>query len=221
MSEMETTEGVDRERIENFPLFCENVKIAQSKALKNRCKDFMEIMKKHQEIILVHFDMFENTAIHVATGSINPRLLEELIQMVPVADLERWQALCKKSSGGNTVLHEIVFRKRVLDMARVVFSFEDALHSRKMEEKRPLLELTNNQGETPLFMAAIVIGQHLHVAIWLISTTGFGNSWRNVQMFEEIDHMWKEKKENELAKYLAHIWVEKDLSWQDSPKEYN
>ncbi|CAJ1948668.1 unnamed protein product [Sphenostylis stenocarpa] len=269
-------EGVDWERVEKFPLFCENIKEAQSEAMENRWKDFKETMMKHQEIILKPFDLFENTAIHVATGSNNPRLLQELIQLVPEA--ERWQALCKKNREGNTVLHEIVFSKNVTHMADVVFSFEDELHPPEMEEKRPLLELTNVRGETPLFMAAMhgklkilkhmanravthhmdlrkhwhrsdeynvlhvsVIGQHLHVAIWLVrmdeelalekdkknltclqllsKMPHVFRSHTQMGAFEGIDHMWKEKKKHKLADSLANILIEKDLSWQASFNE--
>ncbi|KAK7382755.1 hypothetical protein VNO80_01812 [Phaseolus coccineus] len=182
--------------MEETTLFCEEMKEAQKAAMEKQWKEFKKRMMEKPENILKQFDLFGNTAIHVATRS-NPQLLTEFIEMVPVQ--QRWDALCKKNVEGNTVLHELVFSKKAREMAVVVFRFEDQLLTPR---KEPLLELRNNRGETPLFVAAMhgkqkilkymaervgtmnlgkhfrrsdkynalhasVIGQHFHVAIWL------------------------------------------------------
>ncbi|XP_068478580.1 uncharacterized protein [Phaseolus vulgaris] len=171
------------------------MKEAQKAAMKKQWEEFKKIMMEKPENILKQFDLFGNTAIHVATRS-HTQLLSEFIEMVPAE--ERWNALCKKNVEGNTVLHEIVFSKHAQEMADVVFRFEEQLLT---PQKNPLLELRNNEGESPLFVAAMhgklkilkymanrvqnlgehfrlsddkynalhasVIGQHFHVAIWL------------------------------------------------------
>ncbi|KAK7382753.1 hypothetical protein VNO80_01810 [Phaseolus coccineus] len=191
---MQAKKGGELERMEETKLFCEEIKEAQKAAMEKQWKEFRKRMMEKPENILKQFDLFENTAIHVASRS-NPQLLTEFIEMVPVQ--QRWDALCKKNVEGNTVLHEIVFSKKAKKMVDVVFRFEEQLVTR---EKEPLLELRNNRGETPLFVAAMhgklkilkymanrvqnlgkhfrrfdkynalhasVIGQHFHVAIWL------------------------------------------------------
>lgn len=149
-------EGRERERMEQIPLFNEKMKLAQKAAMAKRWEDFKKIMKDDQENLLKQFDLFENSAIHVATRSNSPRLLRELIEMLPKE--ERWQALCKENREGNTVLHEVVFCKKK-KMADVVFEIEDELllqqQSSSLEEKRTLLNMRNHRGETPLFMAAM------------------------------------------------------------------
>ncbi|KAL9303450.1 hypothetical protein ACSQ67_020713 [Phaseolus vulgaris] len=162
MDEKQVKEGGELERMEETKLFCEEMKEAQKAAMEKQWKEFKKIMMQKPENILKQFDLFGNTAIHVATRS-HPQLLSELLEMVPDEE-ER---------------------------------FEDQLLT---PQKKPLLELTNNQGETPLFVAAMhgklkilkymanrvqnlgkhfrrsdkynalhasVIGQHFHVAIWL------------------------------------------------------
>ncbi|KAK7382756.1 hypothetical protein VNO80_01813 [Phaseolus coccineus] len=196
MDEMQAKEGGELERMEETKLFSEEMKEAQKAAMEKQWEEFKKRMKEKPENILKQFDLFENTAIHVATRS-HPQLLAEFIEMVPVQ--QRWDALCKKNVEGNTVLHEIVFSKKAKKMVDVVFRFGDQLVT---PEKEPLLELRNNRGETPLFVAAMngklkilkymadrvgtmnlgkhfrrsdkynalhasVIGQHFHVAVWL------------------------------------------------------
>jgi len=149
---MQTPENGELNRMEETKLFCEETKEAQKAAMEKRWKDFKKKMMENRGIILTKFDLLGNTAIHVATRS-NPELVREMIEMVPEA--ERWHALCKPNGEGNTVLHEIVFSKKAMEMAEVVFRFEEQLVPREMEEKKPLVELRNNRGETPLFVAAM------------------------------------------------------------------
>jgi len=150
MDEKQVKEGGELERMEETKLFCEEMKEAQKAAMEKQWKEFKKIMMQKPENILKQFDLFGNTAIHVATRS-HPQLLSELLEMVPDEE-ERWNALCRKNVEGNTVLHEIVFSKKAKKMVDVVFRFEDQLLT---PQKKPLLELTNNQGETPLFVAAM------------------------------------------------------------------
>ena len=149
---MQGLEGGELERMEEKELFSEEMKEAQKAAMEKQWKEFKERMVKNQGNILKQFDLFGNNAIHVATRS-HPQLLKDLIEMVPVP--QRWHALCKQNGEGNTVLHEIVFSKMAKEMADVVFSFEDQLLPQEMEDKRPLLEIRNKRGESPLFVAAM------------------------------------------------------------------
>ncbi|BAT96966.1 hypothetical protein LR48_Vigan11g149900 [Vigna angularis] len=152
MREMQALKNGELNRMEETKLFCEEMKEAQKAAMEKRWKDFKKRMMENQGNILTQFDLLGNNAIHVATRS-HPELLREMIEMVPVA--ERWHALCKQNGEGNSVLHEIVFSKKAKEMAEVVFRFEHQLLPQEMEEQRPLLELRNNRGETPLFVAAM------------------------------------------------------------------
>ncbi|KAK7386238.1 hypothetical protein VNO78_26311 [Psophocarpus tetragonolobus] len=150
MSEMERRE---RERVEEVPLFCDEIKRAQKAAMANRWEEFKKIMKEDKEnLLLKRFDLFKNSAIHIATRSNKPQLLRELIEMVPKE--ERWEAMCKGNIEGNTILHEVAFCKKV-KMANVVFEIEDELQEESLEIKGSLLEITNIRGETPLFIAAM------------------------------------------------------------------
>ncbi|XP_029130049.1 uncharacterized protein LOC109812492 isoform X2 [Cajanus cajan] len=155
MSEMEEREI---ERREEIPLFSEKTKLAQKSAMANRWEEFKKIMKEDKENLLKWFDLFGNNAIHVATRSNNPKLLKELIEMVPIED--RWQAMYMENRQGNTILHEIVFCKKV-QMADVVFEKEDELLQQEeevedgVEKRASLIEHKNRRGETPFFMAAM------------------------------------------------------------------
>ncbi|CAJ1948662.1 unnamed protein product [Sphenostylis stenocarpa] len=121
--------------------------------MEKRWKDFKEIMKDNRENILKMFDLFENNAIHVATRSNDPKLLKEMIALVP--EEERWQAMFQKNGEGNTVLHEAVLCKR-MEMVKAVFAVEDGLQEESsVDEKRSLLEVKNSRGETPFFVAAM------------------------------------------------------------------
>ncbi|TKY68762.1 Ankyrin repeat-containing protein [Spatholobus suberectus] len=140
--------------MEEIPLFSDKTKSAQKAAMENRWEDFKNIMKDDKENLLKQFDLFKNTAIHVATRSNDPQLLKELIEVFPKED--RWQVMCNENCEGNTILHEVVFCKKV-QVADVVFEKEDELlQPQSPGEKRSLLlELRNRRGETPLFMAAM------------------------------------------------------------------
>ncbi|XP_027337036.1 uncharacterized protein LOC113850666 [Abrus precatorius] len=144
------------ERMGETSLFDDKMKDAQKAAMRNQWQEFKKIMKEDKKNLLEWFDLFGNTALHVATRSNNPQLLKELLEMVPKE--ERWQALCKGNREGNTILHDIVFCKKV-KMADVVFEFEKDLQPWPKEEvseqnKGSLIEFTNHKGETPLFRAA-------------------------------------------------------------------
>eukprot|EP00256_Glycine_max_P057040 XP_014624730.1 uncharacterized protein LOC100788731 isoform X2 [Glycine max] len=169
--------------MEQIPLFNEKMKLAQKAAMAKRWEDFKKIMKDDQENLLKQFDLFENSAIHVATRSNSPRLLRELIEMLPKE--ERWQALCKENREGNTVLHEVVFCKKK-KMADVVFEIEDELllqqQSSSLEEKRTLLDMRNHRGETPLFMAA------MHGKLKMLKHMANRTGTRNMEDFRKHLH---------------------------------
>ncbi|RDX58303.1 Ankyrin repeat-containing protein ITN1, partial [Mucuna pruriens] len=180
-------------------MFDETTMRCQRAAMSGNWRLFKKILEEDTKCLVEPFDLFGNTAIHVATRSNNPRLLRELLEALPEKD--RWQALRKGNCVNNTLLHEIIFCTTV-EMASVVFKFEKEVP----EEHKglPLLELTNNSGETPLFRAAklgklkmlkfmaqhaqadirtlfvrfdkysilhaSILGQFFDVAIWLLNT---------------------------------------------------
>lgn len=137
------------------PLFNEKLKLAHRAFLGVRWNEFKKILEEDKRNLLEWFDLFGNTAIHVATRSNNPQLLKELLEMLPEA--ERWRALRMGNRESNTVLHEVIFCKMV-EMADVLFELEKKLQPPPEEDseesKRPLLEFRNNKGETPFFRAA-------------------------------------------------------------------
>ncbi|KAK7312216.1 hypothetical protein VNO77_35924 [Canavalia gladiata] len=148
---MATEEGREGE----VSKFDEKTVRAQRAARSENWKLFKKILEEDNKCLLENFDLFGNTAIHIATRSNNPRLLWELLEMLPQED--KWHALRKGNCVNNTLLHEIIFCTRV-EMAEVVFKFEKQVKAppNEPEEKKqlPLVELTNDSGETPLFRAA-------------------------------------------------------------------
>lgn len=105
-----------REIEEETPLFNGYMKLAQKAAMANRWKDFKKIIKEYNLDLLTWFDLFGNTAIHVATSSNKPQLLIELLEML--SEDNRWRALRIENREGNSVLHEVVFCKKVDFMSK-------------------------------------------------------------------------------------------------------
>ncbi|KAL9296283.1 hypothetical protein ACSQ67_022179 [Phaseolus vulgaris] len=135
-------------------MFDETTVRAQRAARGGNWRMFKKILEEDTKSLVGPFDLFGNTAIHIATRSNNPGLLRELLEML--SEEERWYALRKGNCVNNTLLHEIVFCTRV-EMAGVVLEFEnEAAPEGIPEEKKrvPLVEIVNDSGETPLFRAA-------------------------------------------------------------------
>ncbi|QCD88758.1 hypothetical protein DEO72_LG3g3308 [Vigna unguiculata] len=138
--------------------FDETTISAQRAARSGNWRMFKKILEKDTKRLVEPFDLFGNTAIHIATRSNNPGLLRELLEML--SEKERWHALRKGNCVNNTLLHEIIFCTTV-EMAGVVLKFQNEAAPEEIseeipEEKRrvPLLEIVNDSGETPLFRAA-------------------------------------------------------------------
>jgi len=127
---------------------------AQRAARGGNWRMFKKILEEDTKRLVGPFDLFGNTAIHVATRSNNPGLLRELLELL--SEEERWHALRKGNCVNNTLLHEIVFCTTV-EMAGVVLKFENEAAPEDIPEEKkrvPLLEIVNDSGETPLFRAA-------------------------------------------------------------------
>jgi len=138
--------------------FDETTISAQRAARSGNWRMFKKILEKDTKRLVEPFDLFGNTAIHIATRSNNPGLLRELLEML--SEKERWHALRKGNCVNNTLLHEIIFCT-TMEMAGVVLKFQNEAAPEEIseeipEEKRrvPLLEIVNDSGETPLFRAA-------------------------------------------------------------------
>ncbi|KAK4256158.1 hypothetical protein QN277_009062 [Acacia crassicarpa] len=97
------------------------------------------------------FNMAGNTAIHIAAKSNNPDLLRELLDLLP-EDSDRRQGLRTGNAHENTLLHQVVLCKNV-DMVNTVLSYEMEKNL-KQPEDGDLLELRNDLGETPVYIAA-------------------------------------------------------------------
>jgi len=145
----------EKEMVEGeVSMFDETTVRAQRAARGGNWRMFKKILEEDTKSLVGPFDLFGNTAIHIATRSNNPGLLRELLEML--SEEERWYALRKGNCVNNTLLHEIVFCTRV-EMAGVVLEFEnEAAPEGIPEEKKrvPLVEIVNDSGETPLFRAA-------------------------------------------------------------------
>lgn len=133
---------------EMVSIFDEKTIRAQRAARNENWKEFKKIFEeeKDKKRLLAPLDLFSNNAIHIATRSDDPKLLRELLEMVP--EEEKWNALRKGNCVKNTLLHEIIFCTTV-EMAGVVFEFEA-----KCKKEPTLVEVLNESGETPLFRAA-------------------------------------------------------------------
>lgn len=118
-------------------------------------KSFKIFFETDKKALMEPFDFHGNTAVHVAARSNDPKLLTALLEMLSAS--ERWRVLRKKNDHQNTLLHEVPYCSNV-KMADVVFKFEKDLPSPEEEisdeSKRPLLEIKNDFGETPVFRAA-------------------------------------------------------------------
>ncbi|BAT91100.1 hypothetical protein VIGAN_06240700 [Vigna angularis var. angularis] len=144
----------EKEMAEGVLQFDETTISAQRAARSGSWRMFKKILEKDPKRLMEPFDLFGNTAIHIATRSNNPGLLRELLEML--SEKERWHALRKGNCVNNTLLHEIVFCTTV-EMAAVVLKFENEAAPEDIPEEKkrlPLLEIINDSGETPLFRAA-------------------------------------------------------------------
>lgn len=139
------------------PSFNERIRRAQKAVSSENWRAFKQIFDEDARDLLVDFDLFQNTAINVATRSNNPRLLRDLLQMVPEEDM--WVALRRRNCEQNTLLHEVALHKAV-EMADVVFEFEMraappwTVAEEEEDGKRRLVEIRNTKNETTLFRAA-------------------------------------------------------------------
>ncbi|XP_072088366.1 uncharacterized protein [Arachis hypogaea] len=193
----------ERESIkEQISMFDEKMISAQRAARSENWREFKKIFKVDRMRLLDPLDLFGNTAIHIATHSDNPNLLQELLELLPRQ--ERWRVMRMGNCVNNTLLHEIVFCTTV-DMAGVVFKLEKELQE-EVESYDPLVEVRNDSGESPLFRAAklgklkmlkymanhvvgdirshfvrfdrcsilhaCILGQFFDVAIWLLKLDG-------------------------------------------------
>ncbi|RYR22528.1 hypothetical protein Ahy_B03g067836 [Arachis hypogaea] len=135
---------------ERISMFDEKMISAQRAARSENWREFKKIFEVDRMRLLDPLDLFGNTAIHIATHSDNPNLLQELLEMLPRQ--ERWRAMRMGNCVNNTLLHEIIFCTTV-DMAGVVFKLEKELQE-EVESYDPLVEVRNDSGESPLFRAA-------------------------------------------------------------------
>ncbi|XP_057751954.1 ankyrin repeat-containing protein ITN1-like isoform X1 [Arachis stenosperma] len=193
----------ERESIkEQISMFDEKMISAQRAARSENWREFKKLFEVDRMRLLDPLDLFGNTAIHIATHSDNPNLLQELLELLPRQ--ERWRAMRMGNCVNNTLLHEIVFCTTV-DMAGVVFKLEKELQE-EVESYDPLVEVRNDSGESPLFRAAklgklkmlkymanhvvgdirshfvrfdrcsilhaCILGQFFDVAIWLLKLDG-------------------------------------------------
>ncbi|KAF7840583.1 ankyrin repeat-containing protein ITN1-like [Senna tora] len=137
------------------PRFSERIQRAQNHYYSENWSAFKKVFEEDKKDLLEEFDLFGNTAIHVATHSNNPLLLKHLLQMLLPED--RWNALRKKNCQSNTILHEIAMQDEV-EMVDVVLEFDrkDIVEAPPPpeEEMSSLLKTKNQKGETPLFRAA-------------------------------------------------------------------
>ena len=129
-------------------LFEDKMKKPQKHARNKNWKSFKKFFEADKKGLMEPFEFHGNTAIHVAAESNDPKLLTALLEMLSAS--ERWRVLRKKNDHQNTLLHEVPYCSNV-KMADVVFKFEKDLSS---PEEKPLLELINDFGETPVFAAA-------------------------------------------------------------------
>ncbi|KAL1324438.1 hypothetical protein HN51_034598 [Arachis hypogaea] len=186
---------------EQISMFDEKMISAQRAARRENWREFKKIFEEDRMRLLEPLDLFGNTAIHIATHSNSPNLLQELLEMLPRQ--ERWRAMRMGNCVNNTLLHEIIFCTTV-EMAGVVFKLEKELQQEEPYE--PLVEVRNDSGESPLFRAAklgklkmlkymakhvvgdirshfvrfdrcsilhaCILGQFFDVAIWLLKLDG-------------------------------------------------
>ncbi|KAF7840584.1 ankyrin repeat-containing protein ITN1-like [Senna tora] len=133
------------------PKFSERIQRAQNHYYSENWSAFKKVFEEDKKDLLEEFDLFGNTAIHVATHSNNPLLLRHLLQMLLPED--RWNALRKKNCQSNTILHEIAMQDEV-EMVDVVLEFDRKNIVEEAAMSSSLLKAKNQKGETPLFRAA-------------------------------------------------------------------
>nr|KYP62714.1 Ankyrin repeat-containing protein At3g12360 family [Cajanus cajan] len=127
----------------------------QRAALKEDWRAFKKFFEQDKKALLEPMDLDKNTAIHVATHAGKPRLLAELLDMLPGKD--RWRALRAKNARSCTVLHHATLFTDNVEIVDVVLKCErevTPLLDEETDEELALVEMKNELGETPLYMAA-------------------------------------------------------------------
>ena len=152
----------------NVPLIDRRMSDPLKYARHKKWEEFKKFFQgdDNRKLLLEPFDLYASTPIHHAAFACGSKsLLEELLRMLSPADRRR--ALRKKNVQGNTPLHEVIFNQNS-KMADVIFKAENQLpppgaeeeiyndDESEEEKKRPLVEIKNCLGETPIYRAAKV-----------------------------------------------------------------
>ncbi|KAF7845470.1 ankyrin repeat-containing protein ITN1-like [Senna tora] len=122
-------------------------------ALLKNWAAFKHFFQQDKAALLEPIDSSENTAIQVAARSNDPQLVIELLEMLQPT--HRIFALRKGNAHKNTLLHQLIYCSNV-NMVDALLQYHQKLTQTdaQAETEVPLLELTNELGETPVYRAA-------------------------------------------------------------------
>ncbi|KAK7350333.1 hypothetical protein VNO77_08836 [Canavalia gladiata] len=160
-NKMKEMSNFRKESIKIVP-FSNEMKEAEKYSLHKEWTKLKAFFMKRKSLLLEPLDWMGNTVLHVATRSNDPKLLRDLLEMMD-DDQKKIEALRKKNTRGNMVLHHAIHSKnmQVLD---VLLGYGKDLRERCWEKEIGksvnkerewwLLEQQNWLGETPVFRAA-------------------------------------------------------------------
>ncbi|TKY63310.1 Ankyrin repeat-containing protein [Spatholobus suberectus] len=161
--------GKEPENTSNFPMeniiepvpFTEQMKEAAEYYFHKKWENFENFFAtRHQSYLSEPLDWMGNTALHMATRANDPNLLRRLLDMIE-KEQQRFEALIRKNTRGNTVLHHAIHSKN-LGVLDVLIGYKDTTTVRSPQEiresvdkdERELLLQENALGETPVYRAA-------------------------------------------------------------------
>ncbi|TKY71882.1 hypothetical protein E2542_SST00615 [Spatholobus suberectus] len=110
-----------KEMTEQLDLF-EEMKEPYVKAKRGDWEGFGKFFREHRDLCDKQIDLHNSTPLHYAAHSSNPKMYEEMLEMVSVSDMKR--VLRLQDNMGNTPLHEVVFTGE-MEMTKSILEHEE------------------------------------------------------------------------------------------------
>jgi ankyrin repeat protein len=112
-------------------------------------KGFLEFFLEHKELLDKQIDLHQSTPFHYAAHCGSSEMYNEMLARIDPKEMQH--VLRMQDDMGNTPLHEVAFTGEV-EMTKSILKKEEETMSEQFP--KPLLELRNILGETPVYRAA-------------------------------------------------------------------